>query len=139
MNDLGKRLFPKILVVEDETIIAEDIRMTLMDYGYEVTGVATSGEEAIEKASETKPDLIIMDIMLAGEINGIEAADEIYHRLGIPVVYLTAYSDEKTLQNAKFTEPIAYLLKPFEEKELHATIQTVFYRFLQNKELVEED
>lgn len=134
MKEMGNRLFPKILVVEDETIIAEDIRMTLMDYGYEVTGVATSGEEAIQKAAETEPDLIIMDIMLSGDITGIEAADEIYHRSGIPVIYLTAYSDEKTLQNAKFTEPIGYLLKPFEEKELHATIQTVYYRFLQGQD-----
>ena len=84
MKEKGNRLFPKILVVEDETIIAEDIRMTLMDYGYEVTGVATSGEEAIVKAAETEHDLIIMDIMLSGDITGIEAADEIYFYITCP-------------------------------------------------------
>ncbi|MCX5908778.1 MAG: response regulator, partial [Deltaproteobacteria bacterium] len=107
----------KILVVEDEGIVAKDIEKTLRDLGYIVPALASSGEEAIEKALVTRPDLVLMDIVLLGKMDGVEAAEEIRTRLGIPVVYLTAHADAATLERAKITEPFGYLLKPFQERE----------------------
>jgi len=118
----------RILVVEDEGIISWDMENTLNRMGYEVAGAVDSGEEAIQKAVETKPDLVLMDIVLKGEMDGVEAAKQIRDRLDIPVIYLTSYADEQTLQRAKITEPFGYLLKPFEEKELHSTIEVALYR-----------
>jgi putative nucleotidyltransferase with HDIG domain len=114
----------RILVVEDESIVARDVRNMLIGLGYEVAGVVPSGEEAVEKARETQPDLALVDVILQGEMSGVEAADIIYSHFNIPVVYLTAYADETTLQRAKETEPFGYLLKPFEERELQTTIET---------------
>ena len=114
----------RILVVEDESIVARDVRNMLVGLGYEVAGVVPSGEEAVEKARETQPDLALVDVILQGEMSGVEAADIIYSHFNIPVVYLTAYADETTLQRAKETEPFGYLLKPFEERELQTTIET---------------
>ena len=105
----------KIMVVEDEGIVALDIQSKLEGKGYEVTAVVSSGEEAVEKAAETHPNLVLMDIQLEGEMDGVEAADQIRSRFDIPVVYLTAFSDDSTLQRAKVSEPFGYLLKPFEE------------------------
>ena len=119
----------KILVVEDESIVARDIRNMLIGLGYDVAGVAPSGEEAVDKARETQPDLALVDVMLQGQMSGVDAADIIYSDLNIPVVYLTAYADETTLQRAKETEPFGYLLKPFEERELQTTIEIALYKY----------
>ncbi len=118
----------KILVVEDENIVALEIKKRLQKLGYIVPGVASTGEDAISKVEGILPDLVLMDIMLKGEIDGIHAAGEIRKRFNIPVIYLTAYSDEETLQRAKFTEPYGYILKPFEEDDLRTTIEIALYR-----------
>ena len=125
----------KIMVVEDETIVALDIQNRLTKLGYQVPAVLATGEEAIEQAQETAPDMVLMDIMLAGEIDGIKAAEEIHQRFDIPVIFLTAYADNRTLQAAKITEPYGYVLKPFEERELHTTIEMGLYRHRLEREL----
>jgi CheY-like chemotaxis protein len=95
----------KIMVVEDENIVAMEIQSIVESLGYAVSAVASSGEEAIRKAAETRPDLVLMDIKLKGDMDGIETAGQIRARFNIPAVYLTAYADENTLQRAKITEP----------------------------------
>jgi len=118
----------KILIVEDESIIAEDISDSLISLGYQITDIVYSGEEAIESAAVFRPDLVLMDVNLQGEIDGITAAEEIRSRFQIPVVYLTAYADEKTLRRVNATKPFGYIVKPFEEKNLHTTIQIALHR-----------
>ncbi|MCT7983401.1 ATP-binding protein [Laspinema sp. A4] len=118
----------KILVVEDEAIIAEDIALRLEKMGYEVVDIVASGEEAIAAAAIHQPDLVLMDIMLQGLMDGIMAADKIRETLEIPVVYLTAYADENTLKRAKVTQPLGYILKPFRETELWVTIEIALSR-----------
>ena len=118
----------KILVVEDEAIIAEDIALRLEKMGYEVVDIVASGEEAIAAAAIHEPDLVLMDIMLQGLMDGIMAADKIRETLEIPVVYLTAYADENTLKRAKVTQPLGYILKPFRETELWVTIEIALSR-----------
>jgi PAS domain S-box-containing protein/putative nucleotidyltransferase with HDIG domain len=129
----------KILVVEDESIVARDIRNMLLGLGYEVTAVIPDAQEAVRIAKKERPNLVLMDIMLQGEISGVEAADQIYSELNIPVVYLTAYADETTLQRAKETEPFGYLLKPFEERELKSTIEIALYKFVMEMKLKERE
>jgi PAS domain S-box-containing protein len=119
----------KILVVEDEHIVAMDLMSRLRNLGYEVPDSASSGEEAIEKAGRTRPDLVLMDIFLNGEMDGIQAAGHIRSRYNIPIIYLTAYADSNTLQRAKVTEPFGYVLKPFEERELLTTIEMALYKY----------
>ena len=119
----------KILVVESEAIVAKDIQNTLKSLGYDAPAIALSGEEAINKSEEIHPDLLFMGIVLKGEIDGIEAAEKIRNHFNIPVVYLAAYMDEKTLQRAETTGPFGYILKPFKERELHTTIETTLHRF----------
>ncbi len=113
----------RILVVEDEHIVAMGIKKMLKSLGYQVTGIASTGEDAINKAESTFPDLVLMDIMLKGDLDGIEAAGEIIKRFDLPVVYLSAYSDSKLLDRAKQTGPSGYIVKPFEEKDLHSSIE----------------
>jgi PAS domain S-box-containing protein len=125
----------RILVVEDETIIAMEIENRLKNLGYIVPAVVSTGPAAIAKTAEVQPDLILMDIMLKGEMDGIEAAGQIRQRFGIPIVYLTAYADENILQRAKITQPAGYLLKPFEERELHIAIEMALCRHQQEKQL----
>ena len=103
----------QILVVEDESIVARDIQKTLQNLGYDVPCVVSSGEAAIQKAEENRPDLVLMDIVLKGKMDGIEAAEQICSRFNIPIVYLTAYTDDKMLARAKITEPFGYIVKPF--------------------------
>ncbi len=112
-----------ILVVEDEAIVAKDLRNRLQRFGYMVPAVASSGQEAINKALEFRPDLVLMDIRLKGQMDGVEAAHEIHKYLDIPIIYLTAYADDNTLERAKITEPFGYLLKPFKERELQTNIE----------------
>jgi len=114
----------KVLVVEDETLVALHIKGCLKGFDCIVIGTAISGEEAIQKAKEMNPDVVLMDIILKGEIDGIEAAKQIQEELGIPIIYLTAYSDNKTVQRAKLTKPIGYILKPFQERDLKKGIET---------------
>jgi serine phosphatase RsbU (regulator of sigma subunit) len=111
------------MVVEDEGVVALQISEALSAMGYEVPVVVMTGEEAVSKLLSTEPDLVLMDIQLKGGMSGIETAKRIRSRLDVPVVYLTAYSDAETLEQAQFTEPYGYVLKPFEEKSLHAIIQ----------------
>jgi PAS domain S-box-containing protein len=118
----------RILIVEDEGIIAEDIQTSLQELGYEVSGVATSGQEAMRMAAEMRPDLVLMDVVLHGEMDGIEAANQIHSLLKIPIIYLTAYSDDKVLERAKNTEPFGYLIKPFRDRELRSTIEMALFK-----------
>ncbi len=129
----------KILVVEDEKIVAMDIKNRLISLGYSVPAVVTSGEESIEKTAEIKPDLVLMDIMLKGEMNGTEAAQQIRDIFDIPVVYLTAYADEETVGKAKLTEPFGYILKPFEDKDLHSAIEVALHKHKMEKRLKESE
>jgi CheY-like chemotaxis protein len=115
----------KILVVEDERIIAMDIQDRLRKWGYDAFDIASSGEEALRKTKSLRPDLVLMDIKLQGEMDGIEAAKKIQAQFNIPIIYLTAYADERTLARAEETQPSAIILKPFGEKVLQSTIQTV--------------
>jgi two-component system cell cycle sensor histidine kinase/response regulator CckA len=118
----------RILVVEDEAIVAMDISVRLRALGYEVVGPASTGADALEFAEATRPDLVLMDIMLRGGMDGVEAARRIRETTGAPIVYLTAYADDSTLRRAKVAEPLGYLLKPFEERELRTTIETALYK-----------
>jgi len=118
----------KILVVEDESIVAKDIQKTLQNLGYDVPAVVSSGNVAIQKAKETNPNLVLMDIVLKGKIDGIEAAKQIRSHFNIPVVYLTAYTDDKTLERAKVTEPFGYIVKPFEDREIKTVIEMALYK-----------
>jgi PAS domain S-box-containing protein len=117
-----------ILVVEDEIITAEEIRVRLQHLGYSLAGIVDSGEEALTKVVETHPDLVLMDIQLGKTMDGITAAEEIRERFGIPVVYLTAFTDEETLQRAKITEPSGYIVKPLDERTLHIAIDIALYK-----------
>lgn len=127
----------KILVVEDESIVAEHIRRSLQNMGYSVSSVASSGEKAIKEVEEKVPDLVLMDIVLQGDMDGIETANQIRSRFNIPVVYLTAYSDEKILERAKITEPFGYVIKPFNERELRINIEMALYKHKMERELKE--
>lgn len=115
----------KILIVEDERIVAIDIKATLEDEGFEIVDIVISGEEAIKKALELKPDLILMDIFLKGQLNGIEATQQIKEQIDIPVIFLTAYEDKKTMEKAQETNPLGYIIKPFEEDFLVSFIKKV--------------
>ena len=129
----------KILVVEDDAITARDIQDRLRDLGYDAPAIAASGEEAIKMAEEIKPDLILMDIVLKGDMDGIEAAVQIRDRFDVPVVYLTAFMDEERLERTKVTEPFGYIIKPFEDKELHPIIEMALQRHKMEKTLRESE
>src|SRR5687768_14700973 len=128
-----------MLVVEDERIVSMDLQRRLKTMGYDVVGAAVSGEEAIEKAESLRPDMVLMDIMLDGQLDGIQAAEIIRERFHIPVIYLTAYADTSTLERAKVTEPFGYILKPFEERELHGHIEIALYKHRMEKRLKESE
>ncbi len=130
-----KRDEVRVLVVEDEMIVARDIENRLNNLGYTVVGLASTGEEAVRSALGNVPDLVLMDIMLKGEMDGIQAAEQINRELDIPIVYLTAYADETTLERAKITGPFGYIVKPFEQRGLHTTIETALYKHELEKKL----
>lgn len=119
----------KILIVEDERIIAEDIKNSLLVYHYEVINIVSRGAEAIEQAKLLKPEMILMDIKIEGAMDGIETAAIITKEMNIPIVYLTANADESTLQRAKDTKPYGYIVKPFEEVDLNATLEIAFAKY----------
>jgi signal transduction histidine kinase/AmiR/NasT family two-component response regulator len=119
---------PRILVVEDENIVALDIQERLSSLGYALAGCVRSGEQALELAAQQRPSLVLMDIRLQGEMDGIAAAQEMRDRWQLPVVFLTAHSEDSTLDRAKRTEPFGYILKPFDDRELKSTIEMALYR-----------
>ncbi|VVB85580.1 Chemotaxis response regulator protein-glutamate methylesterase/glutamine deamidase [uncultured archaeon] len=127
----------RILIVEDERMVAEVLQLSLEDMGYTVTSVVGTGEMAIRKAEDTRPDLILMDIVLKGKMDGIEAANQIRSRSDIPVVYITAFSDENILERARITEPYGYVIKPFKEKDLQINIEIALYRHKMETKLKE--
>jgi diguanylate cyclase (GGDEF)-like protein/PAS domain S-box-containing protein len=129
----------RILVVEDERLVAKHIETMVLGLGYDVVGVVATGEDAVRVALEALPDLVLMDIMLRGEMDGIMASREIWDKAAIPVIYLTAYADGGTLDRAKVTEPFGYLLKPFEERELYSAIEMALYKHGMDMKLKERE
>src|SRR5215510_12276478 len=129
----------RILIVENERIVSMDMQRRLKNLSYDVVGAAVSGEEALQKAEMYRPDLVLMDIMLDGKLDGIQAAEVIRGRLNIPVIYVTAYGDGPTLERAKITEPFGYILKPFEERELHGHIEIALYKHRIEKKLKDSE
>lgn len=127
-----------ILIVEDESIVAKDIQHSLKKLGYTVVDICSNGEDAIRVAEELKPDLVLMDIMLKGDMSGIEAASQIREKYNIPIIYLTAYADESTLGKAKVTEPYGYIIKPFKEIDLHTSIEMAIYKHEKETDLRKE-
>ncbi|NQV51559.1 MAG: response regulator [Flavobacteriales bacterium] len=128
----------EILVVEDESIVAKDIQICLKKLGYEVVGIVSSGEDAVSKAREMEPDLIMMDIMLKGEMSGIEAASIIRKTQDIPVIFLTAYTDRDTVDRAKESEPFGYIIKPFKEIDIQTAIEIALYKHSRELEVKKE-
>ena len=116
-----------ILIVEDEAIIAMELESQVQSLGYEVTSIVNTGEKAIENAEADKPDLMLMDIRIKGEMDGIEAAEVIRNRFGIPVIFSTAYLDEERIERAKITMPFGYVLKPIQERDLRVTLEMALY------------
>lgn len=129
----------QILIVEDERVIARDVHACLENLGYSVVAIATTAAEAIEKAAEMRPDLILMDIRLKGDMDGIQAAEQIWNSFQIPFIYATGYSDKPTLERARATAPFGYILKPIEERELFVAIETALQRFRLETELKQRE
>ena len=129
----------RILVVEDQKIISVEIAERLADMGYQVVGSAKSGNQAIQLATDLVPDLILMDIKLEGSMDGIEAADIIKNLLDCPVIFLTAYADDNTIQRAKITEPYGYIVKPLDERELRSAIEIALYKSKMEKNLKDSE
>lgn len=128
----------KILIVEDENIVAKDIQNSLKNLGYLMPAIVASGEKAIAAVEEFKPDLVLMDIVLKGEMSGIEAATKIKEENNIPVIFLTANADDTTVNKAKLAEPYGFIIKPFREKELQTTIEMVLYKHDKVSEIKKE-
>ncbi len=130
---------PRILIVEDDAIVAHDLHDHLVELGYEPTGVLFSGEEAIAELARIRPDLVLLDIRLQGELDGVQVAEEVRSAFDVPVVYLTGHTDEATLQRAKCTQPLGYLVKPFESAELRSTIEIALYKHTMERRLRESE
>jgi two-component system, response regulator PdtaR len=128
-----------VFIAEDELIEAEDIRQTLEKQGYQVAGIGRSGETVLESLKAIHPDIVLMDIHLAGQLDGIETAEQVRTRYHIPVIFLTAHADENTLSRAKITEPYGYVLKPFDERELHSAIEMALYKHRMEEEAKENE
>jgi CheY-like chemotaxis protein len=129
----AKDVFPptaqlRVLIVEDEAVVALHLRRELTKLGYTIAGVASTGKQALEMIAHTFTDLVLMDIHIQGEIDGIETARRIPRYLHVPVIYLTAYSEDATLNRAGDTHPYGYLIKPFQDRELHATLKMALMR-----------
>ena len=127
----------KILVVEDESIVAKDIQNTLKKLGYDVPATASSAVMAYEKLEELKPDLVFLDIKLKGDEDGIHIAEHIKIKYNIPVVFLTSFVDQVTLDRAKVTEPYGYIVKPFNETDLKTTVEMALFKYGRDKEMRE--
>ena len=128
-----------ILIVEDEYLIANDLSSMLKRMGYEVLDILSCGEDVLQKVSEVSPDLVLMDIRLGGDMDGIEAAKQIKDRSNIPIMYLTANADEVTLNRAMITEPYGYILKPIEERELQICIAMALYKHKMEEALIQSE
>ncbi len=139
MSDELNPVAARILIAEDEAIVAEDLAMTLQDLGYQVVGTASTGLLAIQLAEELKPDLVLTDISLRGEINGIQASEQIRARFDIPVIFLTAYAETDVLSRAKVTEPYGFLAKPFSYHILKITIDAALYKHAADKRIRESE
>lgn len=137
-DNTGKGMGKRVLIAEDEGIIARDLDNRLRRRGFIVSSIVASGEDAILKAEADRPDLILMDIVLHG-IDGIEAADNIRQRFDIPIIYLTAFADDRVLDRAKLTEPYGYIVKPFEDRELYSTIEMALYKHGMEKRVRERE
>ncbi|MBF0464157.1 MAG: response regulator [Nitrospirae bacterium] len=124
-----------ILIVEDEYIIAADLKMTVMSLGYAVAGMANNGQDAVAIVKTTPIDVVLMDIMLSGELSGIDAAKEIYSNYGIPVIFVTAYTGNDIIEKAIETEPFGYLIKPYTDKELYSAIEIALDKYEKIKQL----
>ena len=129
----------KILLIEDEAIISLNIKTILIQKGYEVCGTGSTAKEAIKLTQKYNPDLIIMDIFLKGKMDGISAVEEIKEKYDIPIIYLTAHSDKKTLERAKKTGPHGYIIKPVSENDIYAIIEIAFYKHKMDKKLRENE
>jgi PAS domain S-box-containing protein len=129
----------RILIAEDDGIIAARLQSILTKLGYTVPAVVASGEEAVRQAAEAPPDLALLDIRLAGDLDGIQAGAQIRARWGTPLIYLTAYMDDNLLQRARVTEPYGYLVKPIQDRELRATIEIALYRHRTDRQLRESE
>ncbi len=127
-----------IFIVEDESIVAKDIQNSLTKLGYSVVGIANNGNDAIERITEVVPDLVLMDIMIKGDLTGIDVSEKIKEKINVPVIFLTAYADEGTLAKAKITEPYGYILKPFKEIDLHSTIEMAVYKHQKDAAVLKE-
>jgi len=130
---------PVIFVVEDEAIVAADIRATLESLGYRVAGTEKSGEAALERIPKTAPDLVLMDIHLAGTLDGIGTAEQIHRDHGIPVIFLTAFADAALLERAKIAEPYGYIVKPYDERGLHSAIEIAIFKHRMEQRLKESE
>lgn len=128
----------KIMVVEDEAIVARDIGTRLTDLGYKIAGVYSTAEDAIGEIQERCPDLILMDIKLKGEMDGIDAGEKIYSTYSIPIVYLTAFNDQNLLRRTGKSKPYGYILKPFDPENLRITIEIALYKYEFERKLVDE-
>ncbi|MTK64296.1 MAG: glycosyltransferase [Methanobacterium sp.] len=123
----------KVLVVDDESVVAVGIKKQLKELGFDVVGIAITGKEAVNIALQKKPDVILMDIVLQGDMDGIEAAELIHTKMDTPIIYITAYFDEEILRRARLTEPYAYMIKPIKTSELNANIQMAIYKYKSEK------
>jgi len=128
----------RILIVEDEKIISEDLKLYIISFGYEVVEIATTCDEAIQMAKDFIPDLVLMDIKLEGNCTGLDAAKEIYQKLHIPIIFVTAYSDDNFLEKATESVPYGYLIKPIEESKLYATLKMTFHNIEKDKRIIED-
>lgn len=127
-TEANPRMRPRVLIVEDEGIVAKDLQKSLEKLNYEVCGTSSSGEDAVRLAKRLTPDIMVMDVRLRGKMDGIDAARQIRQQLDVPVVFLTAYADDATLSRAREAEPYAYILKPFDDRELHVTLTMALRR-----------
>ena len=125
----------KILIVEDEMILASDVKYQLEELGYNVVGIVNNGKDAIKLTLETDPDVILMDIVIKGDIDGIETAQQINKLYNIPIIYTTAYFDEEILERAKKTEPYGYIIKPYQEGQIHTAILMAIHRHQQDQKI----
>ena len=129
----------KLLIAEDEKIIALDLSMRLSAFGYEVIGSVSSGKEVLEIVKANRPDLVLMDIFLKGDIDGIQTAQILRQEFFLSVIFLTAHSDDDTLQRAKLTEPYGYILKPFNDRDLRSILEMALYKVETERRLHESE
>src|SRR5215469_4726209 len=129
----------RILIVEDDRVVARDIQQQLSKIGHTVVGITPRGEDVVPLAIQWQPNLVLMDIRLEGGTDGIDAAQQLRERCGIPVIYLTAYADDQTLRRAGITEPFGYLLKPFESSQLRTAIEMALYKYAAERKLRESE